>query len=229
MRNVVLIVFMLIACVSCNNSKSLSKEIENNFTNRLEGHTIALSNKINTGGIYRYWRKDESGRPQKIPNTNDTAYIDMIFYGDGTFAWNIYPLSGYKNYEEYFKAVISKGPDHLFYKSHYWGIYSISNDTIKAQYLMHASPGTPWYTGESWYLIKSPTTLQLILFTDIEKRKEKNTPGYTNYPDRASLVEFKPVSPIPPPYGWIKKEKFFWRNEQDREKFMKEIEPNTGK
>jgi hypothetical protein len=221
MRFGILISFVFWGCIGCNNTRSLSKEVKTGFTNRFEGHNTGLSKKINITGIYRYWDKDELGRPEKNHNTNDTSFVDMIFYEDGTFGWGLWIPSEFNNYEQYFRTVISKGKKADLYIGHYWGIYSIVGDTIKAQYLMHASPGTPWYTGESWFLIKDPTTLQLIYFNDFDKGNDGNPNRYPNYVQRASLVKFMPLKNIPPPLGWIKNENFFWRNEQDRLQYLK--------
>jgi hypothetical protein len=219
----ILISFVFCGCIGLNYTRSLSKEVKTGFTNRFEGHNTGLSKKINITGIYRYWNKDELGRPEVIHNTNDTAFVDMIFYEDGTFDWNLWIPSGCKNYKQYFSSVICKGKKALFYISHYWGIYSIAGDTIKTQYLMHASPGTPWYTGESWFLIKDPTTLQVIYLNDFDKGNNGNLNRHGNYMQQASLVKFIPQEHIPPPLSWIKNESFFWRNEQDRQQYLKSI------
>jgi hypothetical protein len=223
MRIGILISFVFWVCIGCNNTRSLSKEVKTGFTNRFEGHNTGLSKKINITGIYRYWDKDELGRPEKNRNTNDTSFVDMIFYDDGTFAWNLWLPTEFNNYEQYFSSVISKGKKDDLYIGHYWGIYSIAGDTIKAQYLMNASPGTPWYTGESWFLIKDPTTLQLIYFNDFDKGNDGNPNRYPNYVQRASLVKFMSLKNIPPPLGWIKNESFFWRNEQDRQRYLESL------
>lgn len=166
------------------------------------------------------------GNPKKIQPAGDTAFTDMIIYEDGTFVWNIWYGEGYTNYSDYFKSVINKGKNDIFYKAHSWGIYSISNDTIKAQHLRHASPGTPWYTGEEWFLVKNRTTLQVIYFGDFDKGSDKAAaPRYPDYVKRATPVNFIPLNNIPPPLSWIKKESFFWNNKGDWEQYMKSIDP----
>jgi hypothetical protein len=224
MRFVIFISFLLCGCLGINTTRPLSKEVRYNFYNRFEGNNTGIANKINIAGYYRYWPNDELGRPEKINHTNDTVFSDMIFYEDGTFIWNLWPGQGFSNYEDQFKSVINKGKDDLFYKSHWWGIYSISNDTIKTQYLMHAARFTPWFTGENWYLIKNSRTLQLIFFGDIDKTADKNASRRNDYVKRASLAKFIPLDHIPPPLGWLKKEKFFWKNSEDWEQYMKSMD-----
>ncbi len=111
----------------------------------------------------------------------------------------------------------------FFYKSYKWGVYSILNDTIKTQYLMHAARMTPWYGGQKWFLIKNDQTLQLIFSGDINNMDGKAIERGIGYVNRASLANFIPLKNIPPPSGWLKKEKFFWRNNEDWKQYMKSM------
>jgi len=215
MRFGILLCFVLCGCFT--HTRSLTKEVKTNFTNRLEGGNTGLSKKININGIYRYWHNNDIGIPEKIYNTKDTFFLDMIFYDDGTFIWNLWPDHKFTNYEQYFRSVISKGKKDLFYEADWWGVYSMAGDTIKTQYIMHASPWTPWYTGQNWFVIKGPSTLQLIYQGEIE---DKEPILLDPYVQRTSLAHFIPQKEIPPSYGWIKDERFFWRYEIDWQQYQ---------
>lgn len=225
MRFVILISFILSGCLGINYTRPLTKEVKYNFTNRFEGKNTGIANQVNLKGYYRYWLNDEFGRPEKIHNTNDTAFIDLVFYEDGTFIWNLWPGQGFNNYEDFFKSVINKGKTDLFYKSYYWGIYSMSNDTIKAQYLMHASPGTPWYTGESWYKIVNSKSLRVIYDVNFDKNTSKDPNKSIDHIKRATPINFMPQYNIPPPLAWLKRESFFWSNKQNWEQYIKSTDP----
>ena len=223
MRYFILISIFVSGCLGIKTTRKLTKEIRQNFTNRFEGKNTGVTRKLIINGYYRYWLKDQHGSYEKIGNTNDTAFVDIIFYEDGTFIWNVNLRPGLNNYNDYFKSIINNGEKDLFYKSDAWGIYSISSDTIKAQFLRHAARFTPWYTGEEWYLIKDSQTLQVIFFGDIQKT-ENNTARNNDYIGRTSLANFKPLNNIPPPLGWLKKESFFWRNKNDWKKYMESLD-----
>lgn len=207
-----LCLLLLPGCLGVRYTRNLSKEIKTAFTHRLEGTSTGLDRKIALQGIYRYWLR-EYGSYQKVGDTKDTFFLDLVFYEDGTMAYNIWFNHGYQDYESFFKDVVQKGRDENFYKSHYWGIYQLVGDTIKAQYLMHASPLTPWYAGEQWFLIKGRHTLQVIASGELGKR------NYEETVKNASAVQFIPLSVIPPPLAWFKQERFFWRNEEDWKKY----------
>lgn len=216
-----LVYFFASGCVGINTTRRLTTDIKQNFTNRLEGGSTGLSNKIEINGYYRFWFKDEWGRYKTIPDTRDTSFVDMIFYEDGTFLYNMFVGSNFSNYNDYFRYVTSKGKNDIFYKSDSWGVYSISGDTIKTQFLMHAAHFTPWYTGERWFLIKDRRTLQLIFAGYLVNQTRDDAEKLREYVRNSSAVMFYPLDIIPPPYAWLKNEKFFWRHEADWENYKK--------
>lgn len=226
MRNSYLIIFFFITgCLGINTTRKLNADIKQQFINRLEGNSAGtgLSKIIELNGVYRYWSRDERGRVQTGLTLKDTFFMDILFYDDGSFVRNISVKDSFNSYNDYFAAIRQKGKDALFYKSNWWGVYALSGDTIKAQYLMHAPKATPWYTGEEWYLIKDRNTLQLIFAGDLGLLNGKPDPKRMRAVEKVSPVRFYPVNETPPSYGWLKKEKFFWRNEQDWELYMSAI------
>jgi hypothetical protein len=205
------------SCLGLKSSRKLTKVLKQNFTNRFEGRNTGLSDKINIHGYYRY------SFPDKVYYTTDTFFQNVMFYEDGTFIINL-GVSGYKNDQDYFTSVIKKGKEDVFYSGGSdWGVYSISEDTIKAQYVWYPYKFTPWYTGEVWYLIKDKNSIQLILFkSDINQPVAEAKLRHDSYVKSATVATFHPLNHIPPPYGWLKKEKFFWRSEDDWNRYMKE-------
>lgn len=224
MRYSLLIWIFLSGCIGMNSTRRLTKDVKQNFTYRFEGKNTGLSAKININGYYRYWFTDEFGTYKKIHGATDTLFLDILFYEDGTFVRNFWPSAGYTNYEDYFASVINKGSKDIFYRNHWWGIYTVSSDTIKTQYLMEAARLTPWYSGEEWYLIKGRNSVQFIFFKlDIKQVDEEMKLKNDAYVKSATLATFHPVVNVPPPYSWMKRNKFFWRNEVDWNLYMKSI------
>ncbi|MCC6286444.1 MAG: hypothetical protein IT249_01035 [Chitinophagaceae bacterium] len=193
------------------------------FTNKLEGGVTSLSDRIDINGYYRYWNRNEWGGYESIASSKDTAYIDMIFFDDGTFLYNTFVGENFSTYNEYFESISKKGKTDIFYKGDWWGIYSMEGDTIKTQFLRHAANFTPWWGGERWFLKKNQHTLQVIfagfLFDETEEDKQKGKV----YVKTASDVIFHPLEVIPPSYAWFKENKFFWRSERDWRNYMEFI------
>ncbi|MCC6286370.1 MAG: hypothetical protein IT249_00655 [Chitinophagaceae bacterium] len=193
------------------------------FTNKLEGGVTSLPDRIDINGYYRYWNRSEWGGYKSIPGSKDTLFVDVMFYPDGTFIYNLYKQNGYLSYNDYFSEIIRKGRSDWFYFSHGWGVYSVVADTIKAQFLLHAAHFSPWWGGQEWFLIKDRSTLQLIfsdgLFDVTERSRELGEIDVKT----ASDVIFHPLEVIPPSYAWFKENKFFWRSERDWRNYMEFI------
>lgn len=223
MRYSVLLCLLLCGCLGINTTRKLTKKVKTAFAYKLEGGVTSLSSRIDINGYYRYWHRNEWGGYKSISGSKDTSFVDMIFYEDGTFLYNVSVINPFSNYNDYFKEVLRKGQSDLFFKSNWWGVYSLSGDTIKTQFLRHAANFTPWWGGERWFLIKDKNTLQLIfsgfLFNETEEDKQRGNA----YVKTASDAIFYPLKVIPPPYAWFKENKFFWRNEEDWKKYMSEV------
>lgn len=222
-RYLILLCLFASGCLGMNTTRKLTSDIQQGFTNRFDHHrTVNLSDKIDIKGFYRYWFRDRVGQYQTTQNKIDTAFMDVLFYDDGTFLRNVWLPKEYSNYDDYFGSVISRGKKDDFYESYWWGIYSVSGDTIKAEYIMHASKLTPWYSGEDWYLIKGKNLLQLILSkTDVGQSVTAAQQTNGSHVKSATPAIFNPLKQIPAPYAWIKNEKFFWQDERDWDQYMK--------
>lgn len=205
-------------------TRKLTKEVKTAFTNKLEGGTTSLSSKINISGYYRFWNRNEWGGYQSISYSKDTFFVDIMFYPDGTFLFNFYNKKGFLSYNEYFSDITRNGPSDWFYFAHWWGVYSVVDDTIKTQFLFHPGHFVPWWGGQRWFLIKDKNTLQLIFSDGLFDLTERDRELGEIAVKTASDVVFHPLESIPPPYAWFKKNKFFWRNEADWRNYM-----NKGK
>ena len=77
------VVLITLSIWSCSH-KPISKTVRSEFTNRFEGKSTGIREKINIDGYYQYWK-------QGLININsqtgqrDTGFFNVIFYDDGTF------------------------------------------------------------------------------------------------------------------------------------------------
>ena len=227
MRYFILISIFVSGCLGMKMTRKLTNEIKQNFTNRFEGRNTGLSAKININGYYHCLFKDELGRYKTttLSGIVDTSFQNVIFYEDGTFVTNVGLRQGYNNYEDYFNSIIKNGRRDFFYTTASdWGIYSVLEDTIRAQYIFYKSTFTPLYTGEEWFVIKDRNSIQLTFFkSDINQTIQDARLKNDKYVQSATVASFHPVINIPPPHGWLKKESFFWRNKDDWKKYMEHV------
>lgn len=214
---------LLYGCLGTNRTRKLTKKVKTTFTNKLEGGVTSLSSKIDINGYYRYWNRNEWGGYKSFSDSKDTFFVDIMFYPDGTFLYNLDKQKNFFSYDEYFSKVNLNGPSDWFYFNRGWGVYSVIDDTIKAQFLLHAAHFSPWWGGQRWFLIKDKSRLRLIfsdgLFDVTERDREIGEIAVKT----ASDVIFHPLEAIPPPYAWFKENKFFWKNEADWRNYMNEV------
>lgn len=223
MRYWMVICLSFCGCLGINTTRKLTNEVKTAFTNRLEGNVTSLPGRIDINGYYRYWNRNEWGGYKSISGSKDTSFVDIIFYEDGTFLYNVFVRNGFSNYNDYFREVSKRGRSDLFFRSYWWGVYSLSGDTIKTQFLFHAANFTPWWGGQSWFLIKNKKTLQLILSDLLFDVTERSRELGEIEVKTASDVTFHPLEVIPPPYAWFKENKFFWRNEADWKNYVESV------
>lgn len=219
--NVVLISFLIWSC----SHKPISKTVREEFTNRFEGKIIGIREKINIDGYYQYWKKGLI-RVNSQTGQRDTGFFNVVFYDDGTFLYNFFSVLNYpKDLNEYLKAVASNGRSDPFYEGFYWGVYRIINDTIVAQYTDNASKTylAPWNAGETRFKIVDRNTLQHLSDRDFKKSTDGKMAAAKNSNGNTSSVIYHPVDVIPPPYTWLKKEKWLWANEENWRKFMESV------
>lgn len=204
--------YCLYGCIAPKTPARLTRDLSPEFVNRFGGGNTGLSEKLDLNGIYQYsWRS-----PQRL----DTTRIQLLFYVDGTFRNNLHLAPGNSSFKDYFNEVKETGRDHKFYNQGDWGIYTLSGDTIKAQYLSFPYRSVPTDAGEEWYVITSKTSLRMILRNwDILDHPNTNLIRQHEFVKEVSSLEFIPIDNIPPPLPWIKTRKFFWRYEQDWMKY----------
>jgi hypothetical protein len=201
-------VVLLSGCLGINTTRKLEKRTKKVFTNRLEGKTTGLASHLDLHG---YFGATQTGR-----SDSDTMYFNLLLYEDGTSNYDFQKSPDFNTYDDYFTSIIEKGKTDLFYKGLGWGVYRLSGDTIKIQEVSHAANLTARFTAERWFVIEDNHTLRLIAQARLGDTLKLPPAERTAY-------KFYPLSVIPPAIPWLKKEKFFWRNESDWEQYMQMI------
>jgi len=216
--------FLILISWSCAH-KPISKEIKNEFTNRFEGKNTGIREKLNIDGYYQFWEKDFTEiNPQT--KQKDTFFYNLILYEDGTYLSNFHSVHNYpEKLDEYLKQVAKNGKGDPFYIGFYWGIYKIIHDTIMVQFINNSSGAylAPWYAGEATFKIIDRNTVQLLYNKDFKKMSRDDSIARARFVANSSLAIYHPSEILPPPYAWLKKEKWLWANEEDWKRYMEFI------
>ena len=221
MKHALIYILIVLSFSGCSNT--IPNEIKSNFTNCFQKEKSKSESPIELGG---YYLLKEAGRwcsgYGKDMKCYDTFEVNMLFYPDGTFLDNFfnpnveYPGNTKAYLEEVYAAKNDKDP---FYEGFYWGSYRINGDTITVQ-CIHNSSGTMarWIAYERQYKIVNRTTIESIpyghrsLYNPKNKTKAQTNDSSRNYQVRKKgfRAEFVPVSTIPPPNSWLKKQSWMW-------------------
>lgn len=200
--------------------------IKKNYTFLYDGGYTGIDTLINNKGFYI--------TPRKIMDYGEvrTSNSMVLFYEDGlcvTGALN------FKDENELYtdkilpilvngEMIRDKNKDSLdfFYQLNVWGKYEIIGDTIKVQFIRRAySLNSGWNMFQKWYKIINHNQIQEIAWIRYDNDNKKwiivdyNKSNITPIPST-----FIPLEAIPPPDAWIKKEKWFWRNEVNWKAYM---------
>ncbi len=205
--------------------KPVSKEIKKSFTNRFEGKNTGIGSLIEVDGYYKIWAKGDFVKNFRT-NQMDSFFLNTIFYEDGSFVYNFFSLEGYpKDINGYLKQVVKNGNKDEFHFGFYWGIYTLSNDTIKAQYINNASNSylAPWLGAEYWFKVRNANTLEIINEGDLGKMPVADITEYNKCFLKYSPAIFHHTEMVPSSYNWLKNQKWLWRNEYDWKKFTDSV------
>jgi hypothetical protein len=168
------------------------------------------------------------------PEQTDSSYTYFMFFEDGmvnmrVHDYNVFPLSNTtENIPQYIHQILSDENGKQakwFYNSLGWGRYTITNDTIKINY--HSGWGYPnCYAFEMWFKVIDRNHIVDIYFASITKTTPQTIDAQKQkyIYDDAIPSRFVPLEKTPYPDSWIKKKKWFWRNEQDWKAYMEKIE-----
>ena len=230
MKTLIFFILLIISSSCCSLANKAPGHIKKGFTYKYEEKVAVADSLINMNGYFQL----------PIVETrynNDTTYCNVMFFPNGLMIYHFYIVNAKhkENIAEYFKEVIRKdslGLTSFFYEYSNWGCYHIRNDTIKAQYVYRSRGGLNdhWDAYEVWFKVIDRNTLLQIYnypiygisksdlqnFFIIQKRK-------ISLPAKFIQTEVQPSSD-----GWIKREKWFWRDEQDWKAYMEKRRTNKN-
>jgi hypothetical protein len=200
---------------SCN---SVPSEVRRDFTNCYSGGSVDYSTKLNLNGYYRMRPVDLNATPPKVydyDGEDTVSNMSILFYPNGMLITN---FGGVRVQDNFNDIVVNKNTEseQAFYRGRYWGVYSISGDTIKAQWINNPGPLAPQGGAEVLYRIIDKNTIQYIT--------KRTIPGLITRNNDYNITELKegmvyrglftPLEVIPPSEGsWLMREDWFWCDE----------------
>jgi len=180
-------------------------DIRKNFGS-YTGDTMDISSLININGYYVIEKNITSGYPPK-PHT---AYFYYMFFEDGIYLHN-FSIENINKPKEYSR----------------WGCYTLSGDTIKTKWACIYPPlSGPPYAFELWYVVIDKNTIKEIFSKPLYKRTQQEMEYYLkNYAYKeCQPATFVPIDTLPnSDYCWLKKQKWFWANEENWKLFMEKL------
>ena len=228
-RNILIILSFALLMFNCSLIIPIPKSIENSFTYCFDGKYTGIDTLINIHGFYK---------ETVIYNASlkDTSHQYFMFYDNGIFVWNIrdsyYDEKRKKNVikdVELFLKDFAENSETSCAKSFYlyfWGGYIICGDTIKMQKMSQGlSLNSGWHLREEWYKVIDKNTLLFINSFNLPITEISQPVIRTNYPIVFCPIQSKPKQDK----SWILKEKWFWCNEKDWEKYMEKLKNEKEK
>ena len=229
-----LIVFFGTMILSSCFTYRMPTHLKEHFTYLYTPTLKELSSQINTNGYYTIidinthrYPKGFSG--QKWEYVTDTFYMNYLFFDDGIVIENMFSSERTSDTIDLpnFLTRMEKDTSNSLKLSGTWGTYNISGDTIKTQ-TIHPSTSLNdgWSGWEEHFKIIDKKTIQRIYAYPIHYLSPSNKKIYTKQYYLNGLKDEKPAifiesEGIPSSDCWLKKEKWFWKNEKDYYEFMK--------
>lgn len=189
------------------------------FTYCYDGNKTRIDSLINSRGFYTITRTFDS---YMIGNVKEhiakSSYSNLMFFDDGTFVTGFYNTTEKERFDrisEMFKKMKedSTGVEaNSFYNSFEWGLYRISGDTIKVQYINHPGPPPNWNAVEKWYKVIDRSTLCEVFSKQIYSKTEVERQDYEKHrlARGQSTAKFVPVEVMPKSSCWLKNEDWFY-------------------
>jgi len=214
--NLLLIIFGVMIISSCGYN-IVPKHVKQNFTYCYDGFDTILDTQINIEGYYDFLKEDCSG-----------CHYYIMFYKDGIYVSGFY----YDSMQSHFEYMVNYDSKAL-YRFHkyngWWGCYIIDNDTIKLQTVHHPAwweSSMVWWLEEVWYKILDENTIIGIYPSKKPVRYPENLEEKYYMRKYGVPAKFTPLSVKPDSNCWLKREKWFWCNENDWKHYMDSLKQN---
>jgi hypothetical protein len=210
------LILILIFISGC--TYKMPKKLINNFTYKYSSAKKNLDQIVNTKGYY-------------TERASNDFYMNYLFFEDGIAIENFYgsDRSGTPDKLPTFLANMVKDTIRGLKLWGTWGTYIISEDTIKAQFIHPSISLNDGWTGwEKHFKVIDRETIRLVYVKPLHHLSNSDRKLYTdNYYNKEIInngsIIFIKSEAIPNPDCWMKKEKWFWKNEIDYENYIRDM------
>tara|TARA_B100000795_G_scaffold2062_1_gene1397 strand:+ start:584 stop:1231 length:648 start_codon:yes stop_codon:yes gene_type:complete len=153
---------------------------------------------------------------QELGESIDTEIpINMVFFPDGMFCYNIQKMNGETNVSRLFEEM-EKDTSllNLYYNSGYWGLFSITDQKLEAKYIQR--PGK-WKPNRKWKAfslkmdILNDTTLKITDYKPLHEIEEWNYDKLIEGLNRRIDLEanYTPCKYLPKPMPYLRSKNWF--------------------
>jgi len=224
---------------NCSMTYKMPLSLKENFTFQYTPEKKDLDSLININGYYTIIDIDSLRYPkgfsgQKWEYVIDTFYMNYLFFDDGIILKNMFSSERTSDTIDLPKYLtrMAKDTTNSLKLWGTWGTYIISGDTIKTQTIHPSgSLNDGWSGWENYFKVINRTTIKLIYAKPIHYLSPSDKKIYTEQYYQEKIKDVKPAifiesELIPSSDCWMKKEKWFWKNEKDYSEFMKKTVAN---
>jgi len=223
-KNLLLFVIILLL-TSCVSYYPVPRSIRKNALNSVySGDTTNLNEKLNING---YFTVNDTMNSGWISH----GYMNMMFFNDGMF------VTGFHNFRDtnltfnevipnYIENIINlkkQGKRHFsFYEDECWGIYEVRGDTIKVKHFFRAH--LSGQIGNDGYemLFKIIDRNHIIEINRTQLNKKEEVFKYYEMERKKNKLYFVPLKELPESDGWLKYKKWFWKDPEKYENWIKD-------
>lgn len=207
---IILSVFIFNSCYVVKAKKVFRGEMETCFTGK---HIANISELINTDGFFSEEKFSEGA--------NRYLHSNMFFFSDGIFTSGVSIKGQYSpDYIQHFFN--NENFDDENWNAFYWGVYDLQGDTIKTKSIFIGTLNAGWSMREEWFQVIDNLTLRSIYAKPIGKDylSQEVLEKYWFNRDNHTTAIFFQLKTIPSSDCWLKREKWFWCNEDEWRAFM---------
>lgn len=214
---------LLSGCYTITARKEFKNKIKTCYTGE---KTNRLNNIFDNLGYFTLYVKGNFSSGE--PNTKDyieydSLPINIMFFNDGIYLQNFYLHDKHADDMQYYFNNIygTEEDEENFWQNSFWGSYMLWGDTVRTQFFFIGSLNAGWYGVEEWYKIIDRKTLKSIYRRPIGTSvTSEQLETYWKNDDRYTQAEFVPLNRMPSSDCWLKKEKWYWCDENNWREYM---------
>lgn len=230
---------IIVATQACWLGSHVTKPFREVFSDCYSGNYTGYDTLIKLKGYYTSMvinhRTNDSNYDKHPKEYNpfpdiDTGATLMMFFEDGIFVTG---LSDHFIQDDFLHDVVTNPAQQIYFgKSFCWGVYKINKDTVSMTCMNYTTFGDPERILKKFtYLLQNNKTLKLLnekfyiqsgSHIDIKEFNYQNI-GYrvnNEYTTFYYPANFVPLKNLPSSDCWLKKNKWFWCDEEKYNEYM---------